>query len=116
MTFTGLLRMVSPVASRAGISGILATSSFLPPPSRSPPHARRPPGELAYDADPILDLDQVPAFDPTEPEPIRTTTSVRPGAPESGAAPAAPATGHGRSRIDHCRHPLPRRPPRCARP
>jgi hypothetical protein len=27
-------------------------------------------GEPAYDADPILDLDQTPAFDPTEPEAI----------------------------------------------
>ncbi|HUE96911.1 MAG TPA: transposase, partial [Longimicrobiaceae bacterium] len=34
-------------------------------PARSPP-----PGEPAYDADPLLDLDQTPAFDPTDPDPL----------------------------------------------
>jgi hypothetical protein len=34
-------------------------------PARSPPR-----GEPALDADPLLDLDQTPAFDPTEPDPI----------------------------------------------
>ncbi len=38
------------------------------PPPLTP--ARSPPDEPAYDADPLLDLDQTPAFDPTEPEAI----------------------------------------------
>jgi hypothetical protein len=43
----------------------LPTSAPLLTPARSPP-----PDEPAYEADPILDLDQTPAFDPTEPDPI----------------------------------------------
>lgn len=38
------------------------------PPPLTP--ARSPPDEPAYDAGPLLDLDQTPAFDPTEPEAI----------------------------------------------
>jgi len=43
----------------------LPTSAPPLPPARSPP-----PEDLAYDADPFLDLDQTPAFDPTDPDPI----------------------------------------------
>ena len=52
------------------ISGILRHLGLphtAPPltPARSPPR-----GGTALDADPLLDLDQTPAFDPTEPDPI----------------------------------------------
>jgi hypothetical protein len=43
----------------------LPTSAPPPSPARSPP-----PEDPACDADPFLDLDQTPAFDPTEPDPI----------------------------------------------
>jgi hypothetical protein len=51
----------------AGILRHLALPHTAPrlTPARSPPRA-----EPAYDADPFLDLDQTPAFDPTEPDPI----------------------------------------------
>jgi hypothetical protein len=50
-----------------GILRHLGLPSTAPPltPARSPPRH-----ESALDADPLLDLDQTPAFDPTEPDPI----------------------------------------------
>ncbi|MQA92859.1 MAG: hypothetical protein GEU90_21990 [Gemmatimonas sp.] len=63
-----VFREPSPCAN--GFSGVLrhvGLPASAPPltPARSPP-----PNEPAYDADPLLDLDQTPAFDPTDPEPI----------------------------------------------
>jgi hypothetical protein len=51
----------------AGILRHLGLPTSAPPltPARSPP-----PEDPAYDADPFLDLDQTPAFDPTDPDPI----------------------------------------------
>jgi hypothetical protein len=50
-----------------GILRHLGLPSTAPPlaPARSPPQR-----ESALDADPLLDLDQTPAFDLTEPDPI----------------------------------------------
>jgi hypothetical protein len=50
-----------------GILRHLGLPATAPPltPARSPPR-----DEPALDADPRLDLDQTPAFDPTDPDPI----------------------------------------------
>ena len=59
------------------------------PPALSP--ARSPPQpDLGLDLEHTLDLDQTPAFDPTEPEPVRTPTSIRAAAPERRTVPHIP--------------------------
>jgi hypothetical protein len=47
----------------------LGLPTTAPPlsPARGPPQHQH---DLAFDADPGFDLDQTPAFDPTEPEPV----------------------------------------------
>ena len=71
-----------------GILRHLELPATAPPltPARSPPR-----GEMALelDADSLLDLDQTPAFDPPSRIPSRSSISIRPGAPEGGAAPGA---------------------------
>jgi hypothetical protein len=61
-TVVGILRHPG-----SGPGQVLGLPSTAPPltPARSPPRH-----ESALDADPLLDLDQTPAFDPTEPDPI----------------------------------------------
>jgi len=62
-----ILAFLSDPFAVVGILGHLGHPARAPPltPARSPPR-----GESACDADPLLDLDQTPAFDPTEPDPI----------------------------------------------
>jgi hypothetical protein len=57
--------LTDPVTA-AGVRGHLGLPASAPPltPARSPPR-----GESARDADPLLDLDQTAAFDPSEPDP-----------------------------------------------
>jgi hypothetical protein len=62
-----ILAFVTGPFTVAGILRHLELPATAPPltPARSPP-----PEEPSYDADPLLDLDQTPVFDPTEPDPI----------------------------------------------
>jgi hypothetical protein len=55
-------------------------------PARGPPEH-----DLAFDADHGFDLDQTPAYDPSEPDPHRLSTSIRAPAPE---AQPRPPTAH----------------------
>jgi hypothetical protein len=62
-----ILAFLTDAFTLVGILRHLGLPHTAPPltPARAPPR-----GNPALDADPFLDLDQTPAFDPTEPEAI----------------------------------------------
>jgi len=70
-----------------GILRHLGLPHTAPPltPARAPPR-----GDPAPGADPFLDLDQTPAFDPTEPDPIPDWPPMTAHSPSTPAATSAP--------------------------